>query len=184
MIAAMVFLTCMVSIAFADADQQGQSTSSDSEEPDVIFAIGQEDKRFYEFCSKGFKGHPEYTCRVGVVCSSEVFPMRLYRAPIPEYEDNGVERVTIIFTLDHGYKNAVLRLVRAGGETTVVRLDEDQTFSVTAEMLGSQEGWVFGAYNLMLGALKKGTHTIQLTVADDGKGNGRCNWDALMLFAE
>ena len=51
-------------------------------------------------------------------------------------------------------------------------------------MLGSRDGFVVGVYDLKLGALKKGPHTIQLTVADDGKGNGRYSWDALTLFAE
>ena len=103
MTAAMVFLTCMTSIAFAEADRQGQPTSSGSEEPAVILATGQEDKIYSEFRLSGFKGHPEYTCRVGVDCLSEAFPWRLYQAPIPAHADSGVERVTIIFTLDHAY---------------------------------------------------------------------------------
>lgn len=46
---------------------------------------------------------------------------------------------------------------------------------MTNTMLGSRDGWVVGSYDLMLSALKKGTHTIELTVADDGKGDG-CFW--------
>jgi hypothetical protein len=131
-----------------------------SEEPVVIFAIGQEDKSYSEFRLRGFKGQSEYTCRVGVDCSSEAFPRRLYRASIPGYntEDSGVERVTIMFTLDQAYKNAVLRLARAGNETTVVTVDGEQerTHRVTDTMLESGDGYVSGVYNLTLGALKKG----------------------------
>jgi hypothetical protein len=99
------------------------------------------------------------------------------------YADTEVKRITIIFTLDQDYSELVLRLVRGGRETTVVTVDAQQTYLVTNVMLGSDEDWVVGAYDLMLGALKKGTHTIQLTVADDGKGYGDFGWDALALFA-
>ncbi len=170
----------------AEAEHQSQSKSSDTDQPVVIFEIGQEDKNYSEFCVRGFKGHSEYTCRVGVDCSSEAFPRRLYRAPISAYIDDGVERITIIFTLDRTYNNAVLRLVRAGNETTVVTVDgkQERTHRVTDTMLESGDGYTVGVYDLTLGALKKGTHTIQLSVADDGKGNGRYSWDALTLFAE
>jgi hypothetical protein len=99
------------------------------------------------------------------------------------YADEDVKRITITFTLDQDYSELALRLVRGGSETTVVTVDAQQTYLVTNVMLGSNEGWVVGSYYLMLGALKKGTHTIQLTVADDGKGNGHFGWDALALFA-
>jgi hypothetical protein len=39
-----------------------------------IFAMGIEDKSDDEFCSSGFSGHPEFTCTVGVDCSTESFP--------------------------------------------------------------------------------------------------------------
>ncbi len=51
-------------------------------------------------------------------------------------------------------------------------------------MLGISGGYGFGVYNLKLGALKKGEHRIELTVADDGKGNAQYQWDALSLIAE
>jgi len=150
---------------------------------EVIFEIGQEDKSYDEFRSTGFRGEPEYTCRVEADYAAEAFPKWLYRAPIPSYADNGVERITIIFTLDRDYNGVVLRLARAGAEAAVVTVDGKRTHLVTNSMLGSNEGYVFGAYNLTLGALKKGTHTIQLTLADDGTGGGEHVWDALALFA-
>ena len=152
----------------------------------MIFAIGQEDKSYREFNARGFKGQSEYTCRVGVDCSSETFPRRLYFPPISKYTIDGVVRITIMFTLDHTYKNAILRLARAGNETTVVTVDgeRERTHRVTDIMLGSTDGGVYGVYDLTLGALKKGTHTLQFTVGDDGKGNEGYSWDALTLFAE
>jgi hypothetical protein len=95
-----------------------------------------------------------------------------------------VERIIIIFKLDQAYINVVLRLVRGGDETTVVTVDGKQTHLVTNTMLGSGEGFRVGVYNLTLGALKKGEHTIEMTVADDGKGNATYQWDALSLFAK
>ena len=98
--------------------------------------------------------------------------------------DSGVERITIIFRLDQAYNNVILRLARGGDETTVVTVDRKRTHLVTNTMLGSGEGYRVGVYNLTLGALKKGRHTIEMTVADDGKGNATYQWDALSLFAE
>jgi len=154
-------------------------------QPVTLFAIGRENNSDGEFAARGFRGHPEYTCRVGVDCLTEAFPASLCRTPeshAASYDDE-VKRITITLTLDQDYGELALRLVRAGAETTVVTVDGQQTYLVTNTMLGSNEGWVVGAYDLMLGALKKGTHTIQMTVADDGKGNGHYGWDALALLA-
>jgi len=79
----------------------------------TLFTIGQEDKSYYEFCASGFKGHSEYTCNVGVDCSTQTFPKRLYRAPISSYMGDGVERIIISFTLGHDYNEVVLPLARA-----------------------------------------------------------------------
>ena len=166
-----------------------QSLESDTSRPagNEIFAIGREDKSDLEFRSSGFSGHPEFTCTVGVDCSTQSFPQRLHRAQASAYArtyvDAGVERITIKFSLEQAYNNVVLCLARGGSETTVVTIDGKRTYFVTNEMLGSYDGYGVGVYNLMLGALKKGVHTIQLTVADDGKGNGTYQWDALALFA-
>jgi hypothetical protein len=51
-------------------------------------------------------------------------------------------------------------------------------------MLRSDEGFSVGVYNLKLGALKRGRHRIELTVAEDGKGNAVYQWDALALIAK
>ena len=157
---------------------------SDTDQPVVIFAIGQEDKNSNEFLQRGFQGRPEYRCRVGVDCSTETFPAYPYVAPMSQYSGDGVERITIRFKLDQTYNDVILRLARGGDETTVVTVDRKRTYHVTNTMLGSGENYQFGVYNLKLGALKKGNHTIEMTVADDGKGNAVFAWDALALFTE
>jgi hypothetical protein len=152
----------------------------------VFFAIGREDKSDNEF--EFTMGMSEYRCTVGVDCSTEAFPSYLGLVG-PDFADNfvmgGVERIIISFRLDQAYNNVVLRLARAGGETTVVIVDGKQTYLVTNTMLGSSEtgeGIRMGVYDLELGTLKKGVHTIEMSVADDGKGNGAYLWDALSLF--
>jgi hypothetical protein len=151
----------------------------------IIFQIGQEDLRYYEFTARDFRDQTEYTCRVGVDCLIEKFPRGLTLGMhYPGEEDMDVERVKIIFELQRNYKELILRLARAGSETSEVTIDETQKYFLTNEMLGSSDRGTFGAYNLSLGELKRGTHTIELTIRDDGKGNGMFAWDALSLVAK
>ena len=50
-------------------------------------------------------------------------------------------------------------------------------------MLESSEGFDVGVYDLSLGVLEKGEHSIEMTVADDDSyGNGTYQWDALALI--
>jgi len=151
---------------------------------EVIFEFGQEDKSDGEFRWSGLRGITEYRCRVGVDCSTETFPAYLNRAGYSGYDSGGVERIIIVFRLDQAYNNVILRLARGGNETTVVKVDRRKTHLVTNTMLGSGEGYRVGVCNLKLGALKKGKYRIELTVADDGKGNATYQWDALSLIAK
>jgi hypothetical protein len=149
----------------------------------VFFAIGREDNSDNEF--EFTVGMSEYRCTVGVDCSTEAFPANLGLAGSDfagNYVLGGVERIIISFRLDQAYDNVILRLARAGGETTVVIVDRNQTYLVTDTMLGSGEDYIVGVYNLELGTLKKGVHTIETSVADDGKGSGAYLWDALSLI--
>ena len=160
------------------------ANDSDTSRPvgEVIFKFGREDKSDHEFRRSGLTDITEYRCRVGVDCSTEAFPEYLNRAGYG-YTLNGVERIIISFGLDQTYNDVTLRLARGGGETTVVKVDGRKTYLVTNTMLGSSEGYGVGVYNLKLGALKKGEHRIELTVADDEKGLGY-QWDALSLIAK
>jgi len=151
----------------------------------VLFAIGQVDKSNSEFKEYGFKGIHDYKCAVGTDCVAESFPARSYRMSAVKIADrNGVAQITINFTLDQAYNNLVLRIARAGAETTVVTVDEKQNHRVTNTMLKSNEDGIYGAYDVGLGAFNKGAHTIQFTVEEDEKGSGRHSWDAIVLVAE
>ena len=64
-----------------------------------------------------------------------------------------------------------------------MNLDNEHIYEVTSAMLGSDEHTHWGSYDLSLGALEKGIHNIEFSVADDGKGDGRFVWDAILLYA-
>lgn len=161
-----------------------QHESSAVNQPKVVFSIGKEDKSDAEFDMSGFAGKEEYACTVGKDCTADKFPDRHERQGVRAYDDSGVQRIFIKFSLDRGYRDLALRLARAGAETTVVKIDDRTPQEVTNTMLGSDEGFSDGAYDLAIGALNKGDHLIELTVADDGKGNGSYVWDAIALFAK
>ena len=158
---------------------------SDSSRPEgvVIFEFGKEDKSDREFRRSGLDGITEYRCRVGVDCSTEAFPEYL-RLRYSKYVKSAVERILISFKLEQTYDDVILRLARGGDETTVVKVDGRKSYLVTNTMLGSAEGFHVGVCNLKLGALRKGEHRIELTVADDGKGSADYQWDALSLIAK
>jgi hypothetical protein len=159
---------------------------SDSSRPvgEVIFEFGREDKSDLEFRRIGLDDIIEYRCRVGVNCSTEAFPEYLSRVGYTGYAYASVERIIISFRLEQTYNDVILRLARGGDETTVVKVDRRKSYLVTNTMLGSTEGFHVGVCNLKLGALKRGEHGIELTVADDGKGNAIYQWDALSLIAK
>ena len=131
-----------------------------------------------------YDGIDEYSCEIGVDNVNETFPNYLYVSAelAGGLADEGVAHVEITFTLDRKYSNVVFRLVRSGSETSVVTIDSDQEYLVTAATIGSRDGWTVGAYNLEIGELDEGRHMIELTVADDGEGDGGYSWDTLALF--
>ena len=150
---------------------------------EVIFRIGKENGSPAEFNYRGFEDQLSYTCTMGADFSNKTFPKRLLGSNFTDANSYlGVENIEIIFTLEHNYRNIIFRLVRSGSETTTVVVDDEHEYLVTAEMLGSSDNGGFGSYNLELGELNQGTHSIILTVADDGNGNGAYWWDALSLY--
>jgi hypothetical protein len=158
---------------------QDRPSSTAAQNGEVIFAIGKEDKTDAEFRSWGWNGKEEYECDAAA-CTDDAFPAELHIRGA--YDSYGVVRLRIVFQLDRSYDRIVLRLVRGGDETTVVKVDDKATYQVTNTMLGSAEGFQVGSYELSLGALAKGKHSLEFTVAEDGKGNGAYQWDALKLF--
>jgi len=147
----------------------------------LVLEIGQEDGSSAEFAHKGFRDLDEFHCSTEQVLNADTFPFGHFIDGV--VTDRGVSRVIIDLTCDEAYDRVVLRLAREGSETTIVTVDEKTEYQMTAEMLGSRDGNHFGVYDLLLGPLEKGGHTIVLTVLDDGKSTGGYAWDALSLIA-
>ena len=133
-----------------------------------------------KFANKGFRDLDEFRCSTEQVTSADAFPLGHFIEGV--VTDRGVSRVLFDLTLDKAYDKVVLRLSREGSETTVVTVDEKTKYQVTSEMLGSKDGNQFGVYDLLIGPLMAGKHTITLTVLDDGKSIGGYAWDALKLL--
>jgi hypothetical protein len=148
---------------------------------DEIFVIGEEDKSESEFALDGFDQYQEYICQIDAGCTVEDIPGGLYAGDSPRGYRDEAPKLTIVFPLDRDYSELVLRLARAGSETTEVSVDGGEPLLVTAEMLGSRDGRVVGSYDLSLGLLQAGVHSITFAVHDDGIGNGGYLWDALSL---
>jgi hypothetical protein len=153
----------------------------------VVFKIGVEDDSCEELEHPFYAGKTEYSCVIGVDSVNDTFPC-LHQTQIVadkalgQEDDEGVAVISITFSLGNKYDNPVLRLVREGSETTVVSVDDGKEYVITSSMFGSVDGGIYGSYNLELGSLDAGSHTIVLTVADDGKGYGQYTWDALTLY--
>jgi hypothetical protein len=146
----------------------------------ALLEIGKEDGSYAEFANKGFRDLDEFRCSTEQVTSADAFPLGHFIEGV--VTDRGVSRVLFDLTLDKAYDKVVLRLSREGSETTVVTVDEKTKYQVTSEMLGSKDGNQFGVYDLLIGPLMAGRHTITLTVLDDGKSIGGYAWDALKLL--
>ena len=160
------------------------SSSSEADTGTIIFEIGIINESLSDFPANSFKGVDDYKCTVGVDCSTETFPVHMYKQPAPRDSDSlGVAFVTIIFELNKSHENLIFRIARAGSETTIVTLDDDKRFDVTSSMLGSDERRKYGSYDLSLGSLGQGTHSIHLAIGENNYGNGRYWWDALILIS-
>ena len=158
---------------------QIKALSQAAKDGDAIFTIGKEDGSDREFMSYGWTGIEEYIFLVGVDTDNQ-FPAELHLRGV--YESYGVVRLKITFSANQSYDKVILRVVRGGDETSVVTVDGQQPCQVTSSMLGSGEGFRSGSYELDIGGLQKGEHTLMFTVLEDGKGNGAYQWDALELF--
>jgi hypothetical protein len=146
-----------------------------------IFAFGVEDRSGAEFQSQGFAGTDVQTVEVGgVENESAKIPMRLLLGRIARgsARDSGVQKLVLKFQTRKDFSDVLFTVGRAGAETLNMMLDGYKAYTFDAASLYSNEG-VFGATSLFLGALAKGEHTLEFTVADDGLGNGQLIWDFL-----
>lgn len=60
-------------------------------------------------------------------------------------------KIVIHFTLKRTRRDLVLRMARAGSETSIVKFDNRGSYRITAAMLRSNEGNIFGQYDVHFG---------------------------------
>ncbi|SNT39850.1 hypothetical protein SAMN05421757_11547 [Tropicimonas sediminicola] len=152
----------------------------------VIFTLGKEDNSRSGYRGTGWGEVDIHACSIGLDCHSKPFPSHLHAASgRGEWHDTAVEHAQISFSLGKAQDDVTLRLVRAGAETIAVQLDDGEVVLVTKSMMEPRtyEHSEFGAYDLKLGKLEAGQHVLDLSVSDDGEGNGRFGWDAIILRA-
>lgn len=171
----------VLTVAAAPAVGRGRGESRGDSDHQTVFTIGTENNLRDQFRDSGFTGMQEYECDA-TNCAVDQFPMRIYKASLAKmYDDDGVAQIKLDFQLSREYDNAALRLARWGVETDLVTVDNRPAVAVTAAMLGSGED-IHGQYDLNIGPLSKGRHTIGIRVAEDnGVGSGRHSWDAISL---
>lgn len=154
----------------------------------VVFSIGQRDDSYDEFTARESLNPPQYECTVGVDCFTETFPVGMswsedHAHIYPFVAEEDVESITIHFTLAGDHTNLTLRVSRAGDETLLITLDDRDPIPVTAAMLGSGDSWQPGTFDVNLGSVTEGSHTLLFTVhPTDGDGFPYFAWDALLLF--
>jgi len=155
----------------------------------VVFSIGQRDNSYYEFTAHESLDPPQYECTVGIDCSTETFPVgmswseeHVHQNP-PFVDEEDVESIKIHFSLVWYYTHLTLRISRGGDETLLVTLDDRDPVPVTAAMQGSDDNWQPATFDLDLGSVTRGNHTLLFTVhPTDGEGFPYFGWDALLLF--
>ena len=161
--------------------------SSGQSEGDVIFSIGKVDQSPLEFVGGDFSNIRFVTINADGEVDPKLMPMRMIHPDghySPDRRD-AAQEVVINFRLKRDAERLIFRLARGGDSATFVTIDGETTYRVTDTMLGSAEGGVFGSYDLNLGSIPKGHHTLKLSMPDDGLGyNGSFRWDALVLFRE
>ena len=96
----------------------------------------------------------------------------------------GVAKVIINYNLNQTYERVFLRIARKGTGTTIVKLDDSVSHSVTSKMLDSGPYDRYGSYDLGLGTLNAGIHNIKLIMEKGGMGRGRYAWDAIILLVK
>jgi hypothetical protein len=174
---ALILLIVLANLAWANDQSEG----------DVVFSIGEVDQSSYEFSRGDFTNVRFVTIDADGEVDPKLMPIRMIHPDgfySPDRRD-AAQEVVIHFRLNRDAPRLVFRLARTGDSTTLVSIDSETTYRVTDMMLGSAEGGVFGSYDLDLGPILKGHHTLKLSIPDDGLGsNGSFRWDALVLIRE
>ena len=152
-----------------------------------IFTIGELNKSGDEFLGVDFRKVQKLEIDADGIVDPTKIPGRLIHPDGDNSPDSSdaVKEISINFKILDEESGLFLRIARAGDEDTLVIIDNINEYRVTPEMLGSDEGRIFGAYDLHLGTLNKSNHNILLTMPDDGLGsNGSYYWDAIILCKE
>ena len=153
-----------------------------------IFSIGELNETSIEFAWEGFRYVREVEIDADGIVDPTKIPGRLIHPDSHHYSPDrwdAVKEITINFKIEDDESGVFLRIARAGDCDTLVVVDEMNKHRVTAEMLGSGRKSKFGEYDLYLGPLNKGNHSIILTIPDDGLGTiGSIKWDAIILCQE
>jgi len=174
---AMILLIVLANLACSSCQPEG----------DVIFTIGEVDQSPLEFGPGDFENIRFVTIDADGEVDPKLMPRRMIHPDghySPDRRD-AAQEVVIRFRLKRDASKLVFRLARGGDSATAVTVDAETTYRVTDTMLGSAEGGVFGSYDLDLGPIPKGRHTLKLSMPDDGLGyNGSFRWDALVLIRE
>ena len=160
-----------------------------SGQPDgnIVFAIGEVDKSCVEFYQGNFNNIRFVTIDAAGEVDPRLMPLRMIHPDGPYSPDrhDAAQEIVINFRLRRDASKLIFRIARGGDSDTLVTVDGETSYRVTDTMLGSAEGAVFGSYDLDLGPIQKGHHTLKLSMPDDGLGfNGSFRWDALVLIRE
>ena len=62
-------------------------SKSEADTGTIIFQIGIINESLSDFPDNSFKGVDDYKCTVGVDCSTETFPVHMYKQPAPRLTD-------------------------------------------------------------------------------------------------
>jgi hypothetical protein len=161
--------------------------STGQSEDEVIFAIGEVDQSPVEFNYSDFANIRFVTIDADGKVDPKLMPVRMIH-PDGHYSpdrSDAAQELLIRFRLRRDADRLIFRLARGGDSATLVTVDDETTHRVTDTMLGSAEGGVFGSYDLDLGPISRGHHTLKLSMPDDGLGyNGSFRWDGLVLIRE
>jgi hypothetical protein len=168
-------LSLLVILAFLLALLPTSIAFADSE---VIWQIGTFDNSRNELKGDGLTGIYELDFDADTQSASE-FPGTLYYAS-STYDYRGVHKVNIHFTLDKPYKDVRLVYGRAGDETDEITLDMDGTLLAT--IAGTENSWDGSPYQILIGELAPGAHTISIEVTAGGILDDAHVVDALQLL--
>ena len=152
-----------------------------------IFSIGEVDKLPFEFTALSFEKVQEVEIDVDGIVDPIMIPRRLLHPDGPYSPDrsDAAKELLINFKITYEQNNIFLRLARSGDPDTLVKIDDSRKYRVSADMLGSGEGGNYGVYDLPIGTLDRGNHTISLKIPDNGVGtDGSYSWDAIILCKE